>query len=91
MSTKEVRGTVELQGSETYHISVEYSSLSTFPDRKAADLGGGVLRIGACRVVNNSELIAEAVKLASSVDTVILCVGTDQERESEGFDRKDMK
>lgn len=82
---------ITLKGGKGYQVTIEYSNLSTFPDRRPADIGGGALRIGVCRVTDPTQLIAEAVEVASKVDTVILCLGTDQERESEGFDRADMK
>lgn len=54
-------------------------------------MGGGALRLGVSPVVPPEVALADAVKAASEADSVILCIGTDGERESEGFDRKDMK
>lgn len=80
-----------LKADTEYRISIQYSCISSFPDRKPGDIGAGVLRIGARLKVENSNLIADAVRLASETDIVVLCLGTDGEKETEGFDRADMR
>jgi hypothetical protein len=70
--------------------AIQDSCISSFPDRNPGDLDGGILHIGARRMSNNSELIAEAVRVASEPDIAIVCLGMDKDAESEGFDRSDM-
>lgn len=50
-----------------------------------------MLRIGALPVLDPDQLMKEAVDAASKADAVILAIGTDEERESEAYDRDDMK
>ncbi|KAI0048714.1 glycoside hydrolase family 3 protein [Auriscalpium vulgare] len=50
----------------------------------------GGLRLGAVRVVETDEAIADAVKIAQEADVAILVVGLNHELESEGFDRADL-
>ncbi|KAH6712483.1 glycoside hydrolase superfamily [Leptodontidium sp. MPI-SDFR-AT-0119] len=90
MGTPEVRSKICLSASKSYKISIRYSCISSFPHRKPGDLAGGILRVGARLVSSNADLIKEAVQAASKSDTVILCLGTDGDRESEGFDRTHM-
>lgn len=91
LGTKEVRHVASLTAGRQYEIMVEYSNISSLPDRSIADIGGGILRLGVCPVVDAETLLNKAIQLASSADTVICVIGTDQEHESEGWDRKDMK
>lgn len=82
---------MDLLEEREYSVVVEYSSISTFPERRIGDMGGGALRLGAWQVRDPAIVLAEAVRTASEADTVILCIGSDGERESEGFDRSSMK
>ena len=91
LGTKEVRATKQLSAGKTYEILVEYSNISSLPERSVADLGGGILRLGVCPVADLEVLLKNAIRAASAADTVISCIGTDQEHESEGWDRNDMK
>ncbi|KAL3471517.1 glycosyl hydrolase family 3 N terminal domain-containing protein [Aspergillus californicus] len=87
MGTPEVKGRIAMTAGQQYKVSIQYSCISALPDRQPGLLGGGILRIGARLVVEKADLLAEAVQLASAADVVILCLGTDSERETEGFDR----
>lgn len=87
----EEKGTVDLKEGEEYKVEIVYSPISTFPERTPGDLGGGAVRLGVTQVVDPEVTLADAAKIASEADTVILCVGTDGEWESESYDRKDMK
>ncbi|KIX95106.1 uncharacterized protein Z520_09022 [Fonsecaea multimorphosa CBS 102226] len=91
LGTIEVRATRKLVAGQQYGIVVEYTNTSSLQDRSIFDVGGGILRVGVCPVVDPEKLLREAVDAATSADTVICCVGTDLEHESEGWDRKDMK
>ncbi|OQV01838.1 PA14 domain-containing protein [Cladophialophora immunda] len=91
LGTKEVRGTMKMTAGRQYEIVTEYSNISSLPNRTGTSLGGGILRVGVCRVVSPEALLNDALEAAALADTVICCVGTDQEHESEGWDRKDMK
>jgi beta-glucosidase len=82
---------MNLNEGQLYEIAVEYTNQSSFSDRKPDQLHGGALQIGACRVVEDADLIKEACLVASHADIAILCLGTDGERESEGFDRQSMR
>ena len=74
-----------------YEITTEYSNISSLFHRSVTDIGGGILRLGVCPVVEPEALLNDALEAAALADTVICVVGTDQEHESEGWDRKDMK
>lgn len=91
MGTTEVQSSIHMKASRSYRVSIQYSCISSFPNRKPVDLGGGILFIGARRTANNSELlIAEAARVASEADIAIVCLGMDKDKESEGFHRSDM-
>ncbi|KAL2838660.1 beta-glucosidase precursor [Aspergillus pseudodeflectus] len=90
MGTPEIKGRIAMTAGRRYKVSIQYSCISALPDRQPGHLGGGILRIGARPAVEKAELLAEAVQMASTADVVILCLGTDSERETEGFDRKTM-
>jgi beta-glucosidase len=49
----------------------------------------GTLRLG-CDIPQPPDLLQRAVNAAKSADVAIVCCGTTEEYESEGFDRKDM-
>jgi beta-glucosidase len=91
MGTTEVKGRIGMTAGRQYKVSIQYTCISAFPDRQPGHLGGGILRIGARLAVDKADLVAEAVQLASAADVVILCLGTDSERETEGFDRTTMR
>ena len=74
-----------------YDIQVEYSNISSLPERSVADLGGGILRLGVSPVIDPDVLFKDAIEAAAAADTVACCIGTDQKHESEGWDRSDMK
>ncbi|KAL3441430.1 glycoside hydrolase superfamily [Aspergillus insuetus] len=90
MGTTEVEGRIGITAGRQYKVTIQYSCISALPDRQPGHLRGGVLRIGARLAVDKADLLAEAVQLASTADVVILCLGTDSERETEGFDRTTM-
>ncbi|KAL2839432.1 glycoside hydrolase superfamily [Aspergillus pseudodeflectus] len=90
MGTPEVKGRISMTAGRQYKVAIQYSCISALPDRQPGHMGGEILRIGARLAVEQADLRAEALQLASTADVVILCLGTDSERETEGFDRTTM-
>lgn len=90
--SKEVRSSVSLEKGKTYSIKIEFGSAPTFtvPSTDSVSFGGGI-NLGLAKVINPEEEIQKAVEIAKKVDKVILNIGLNQEWESEGFDRPDMK
>jgi beta-glucosidase len=88
-------GTVDVRGSALmkpgrHSVLVEYHSLSTICDGMPPIPGGG-FRLGSFVERRDQEVLDEAINLGRSSDLTILCLGTGNEYESEGFDRLDMK
>ncbi len=79
----EVVGTIEMAKGQTVKVEMEFSSVP------AAALIFAAYRIGIGRVMGEAE-IAEAVRVASEADTVILCVGRSGEWDTEGWDVPDI-
>ncbi|ODV64611.1 hypothetical protein HYPBUDRAFT_154337 [Hyphopichia burtonii NRRL Y-1933] len=77
----------------THKVEVNFGSAPTYTllNDDVVDFGGGgALNIGFAKVIDGKEEIDNAVKLAKSVDKVVLSIGLNQEWESEGYDRKDL-
>jgi beta-glucosidase len=81
LGSSEVINTVTLEAGHTYHLSVEYSHTGPNPLR--------AVRLGHL-LPQNKQAIEHAVALAATSDVVVLCVGLNDEWESEGFDRPDI-
>ncbi|CUM48753.1 uncharacterized protein AC631_00343 [Debaryomyces fabryi] len=92
--SNEVRNSISLEKGKTYSIRIEFGSAPTFtaPSSNSVSFGGGGgINLGLARVINPEEEISKAAELAKKVDKVVLNIGLNQEWESEGFDRPDMK
>lgn len=91
-ATVEEKGRVELKKGETYTFKVEFASA---PSSKLQGdnvvFGGGALRIGGCKVIDDKAEIAKAAALAKDADQVIICSGLNADWETEGNDRADME
>ncbi|PYH97185.1 hypothetical protein BO71DRAFT_448160 [Aspergillus ellipticus CBS 707.79] len=90
--TMEERGTMELVAGRQYRVHVQWGCAKTskFKVPGVVDFGHGGFRFGACKQLSPEEGITEAVKLAESVDQVVLLAGLSAEWESEGEDRTHM-
>ncbi|EEY18191.1 beta-glucosidase [Verticillium alfalfae VaMs.102] len=90
-ATVEERGTTELKKGETYTFKVQFTSA---PASKLQGnnvvFGGGALRIGGCKVIDDKEEIRKAAELARDADQVIICSGLNADWETEGHDRDHM-
>ncbi|KAF7554273.1 hypothetical protein G7Z17_g3020 [Cylindrodendrum hubeiense] len=86
-------GHIQLEGSRTYRLRVDFGSAATSNMSKtsAPTFGAGGVRIGCMRCNDQSKEFESAVELAKTVDQVVLCVGLGPEWESEGSDRKDFQ
>ncbi|KAH3667947.1 hypothetical protein OGAPHI_001701 [Ogataea philodendri] len=84
---------IKLEKGQTIKYKVEFGSAQTFT-LETLDLvgsnGGGSLSLTIGEDISDETRIQEAKEVANSADKVILCVGTSNEWESEGFDRPDM-
>jgi beta-glucosidase len=90
--TIEETASLELEAGKKYKILAQWGcgKTSTFRVPGVVDFGHGGFRFGACKRLPPQDGIAEAVKVASSVDQVILVAGLSAEWESEGEDRSTM-
>lgn len=90
--TVEEKGSTYLEKGKSYDIRVEFGSgpTSTLGGGDGVDFGGAGINIGFAKVIDPKEEIENAVKLAKSVDKVVLSIGLNQDWESEGYDRPDM-
>ncbi|RLV89940.1 putative beta-glucosidase I [Spathaspora sp. JA1] len=92
MGTMEEHGIIELEKGKTYKVRVEFGSGPTYTlPSNGCDLFGGSINLGMAKVIDDDEEIANAVEIAKSVDKVVVCIGLNQEWESESFDRPHMK
>jgi len=89
LGTREERGSIHLEKGKNYEVLVDFGSGPTYSFQTQFDCKGGVY-YGFRRKINPKDEITRAVKLAKSVDRVILVVGISKEWESEGFDRPNM-
>ncbi|KAM5344108.1 hypothetical protein ACJ41O_012645 [Fusarium nematophilum] len=90
--TVEETGTVRLEAGQGYNVLARWgcSLTSDLKVPGVVDFGQGGLRLGGCPRLAQLAALDEAVRLAKSVDQVVLCVGTSGEWESEGQDRTTM-
>jgi beta-glucosidase len=80
-SGNEVFGELELEAGQSYGLVIEYSRQGASPV--------GAMRVG-CLPAMPGDLMERAVQLAARADVALLFIGTNDEWESEGFDRPDM-
>lgn len=93
LGTSEKKGTIFLEKGKEYKIRVEFGSAPSYTLVNAGVVefgGGGGVNLGFSKVYEKDEEIKKAVEVAKSVDNVVLCIGLNQEWESESFDRPDM-
>ena len=90
--TVEETASLELQAGKKYKILVQWGcgKTATFKVPGVVDFGHGGFRFGACKRLSPQDGIAEAVRVASEVDQVVLIAGLSAEWESEGEDRSHM-
>jgi beta-glucosidase len=90
--TLEETSSLELEAGRRYKVHVQWGcgKTTTFRVPGVVDFGHGGFRFGACKRLSPQDGIAEAVKVASEVDQVILVAGLSAEWESEGEDRSHM-
>jgi beta-glucosidase len=90
--TAEELGFVPAKKEQILRVLVKFGTAPT-SDRNAgsSQQGAGGLRVGCIRKTEPISLLREAVEVAKSVDQVVLCIGTSDEWESEGYDREDME
>lgn len=93
LAAQEVIGSIHLVKGKAYKIKVLYGSSVTRTYEIAASVAfeGGAFTFGAAKQRNEDEEIARAVEIAKANDKVVLCIGLNQDFESEGFDRPDIK
>jgi beta-glucosidase len=91
--TIEEIGSKELFAGRSYNVLVQYgcgkTSLLKIPSG-VVGFGSGGLRFGGCKRLSPKQGIEEAVRVAKSVDQVVLFAGLSGEWESEGEDRPTM-
>lgn len=92
LGTIEVRKTITLS-SGNHSLRIEFGSIptSTIKSEGSPPFGGGGIQFGFAKVIDGPGEISRAVTIANSVEKVILCIGLNQEWESEGYDRPDME
>ncbi|KAJ5137855.1 hypothetical protein N7526_004088 [Penicillium atrosanguineum] len=90
--TLEETSAIELEAGRKYKVHAQWGcgKTSTFRVPGVVDFGHGGFRLGACKQLLPQEGTKEAVKVASSVDQVVLVAGLSAEWESEGEDRAHM-
>ncbi|CAB91166.1 glycosyl hydrolase family 3 [Schizosaccharomyces pombe] len=89
--TIEERNSIYLKKGRKYNVRVEYGSAATYTlSTNLSPSTGGRYSIGCVKVIDPETEIDYAVRVAKSVDCVILCVGLTAEWETEGEDRKTM-
>ena len=89
--TVEEKGQLKVKKGETYNFKVQFGSSATSKLPGALDLaGGGALRIGGCKVIDEKKEIAHAAAIAKDADQVIICAGLNADWETEGSDRDGM-
>ena len=92
-ATEEEIGSIDLKAETTYKVTVEFGTAPTAKplERATVSFGAGGLRIGMCKQMDPQVAISNAAKLAARVDQVVVFAGLNNDWESEGFDRPDMK
>ena len=93
LGTIEVKNTITLEAGYDYNLKIEFGSIptSTIKSEGSPPFGGGGIQFGFAKVIDADEEIANAVSIAKNVDKVVLCIGLNQEWESEGYDRPNME
>ncbi|CAI7627936.1 unnamed protein product [Penicillium viridicatum] len=88
----EKKAVMHIEAGQNYEIKVQFGSFPTSKIYKAGVVadGAGAGRIGVWPVSDPDKGIARAAALASKCKYTIVCVGLDEELESEGFDRPTM-
>ncbi|KAK3704870.1 beta-glucosidase [Vermiconidia calcicola] len=91
--TVEEKGRIHMEEGKTYHVKLEFASApaSKLDGGGVPQFGGGGFRIGGAWVLDMGDTVAEAVRLASEAEQVVICAGLNQDSEGEGADRADMK
>jgi beta-glucosidase len=90
--TIDLTGRVKLEKGKKHKLTVLFGSAPTSEIRNpGAPLGKGGVRVGGCPVLDVDAAIAAAVKVASEVDQVVVVAGLNDDWESEGYDRQNMK
>ncbi|KAI0034128.1 glycoside hydrolase family 3 protein [Vararia minispora EC-137] len=91
LGTEDMRGVVRgLKAGQSVAIEMRMSNASFMSAGGAPFSTRGGIRLGAVRLVDADEAIAQAVSLAKESDVAIVVIGLTHELESEGFDRPDM-
>ncbi|KAJ5650218.1 Beta-glucosidase [Penicillium longicatenatum] len=90
--TVEETSSLELEAGKKYKVLIQWAcgKTSTFKVPGVVDFGHGGFRFGACKQLCPQAGIEQAVKVAASVDQVVLVAGLNGEWESEGEDRANM-
>jgi beta-glucosidase len=92
-ASQDVHKSINLEAHQTVDLLVESTNeirpRSKLVREEASHKYGGC-RIGYQEDNGTSMLLTEAIQLSKSADMVILCVGLDNEWESEGYDRQSM-
>lgn len=86
-ASMEVKAEADVEIGKSYEITVLSKNEAVVPALGALSAGG--LRIGCCEKMDPAAALAEAVKLAKSVDVPIVIAGLNADYESEALDRKD--
>lgn len=81
MGSEEIEAQVELQAGKSVDLSIEYSSRGSFLLRGA--------QVGHRSPVED-DMLGQAARLAAEADVALVLVGTSDEWESEGHDRRSM-
>ncbi|VEU22169.1 DEKNAAC103165 [Brettanomyces naardenensis] len=85
----EETGIAYLKADQKYKIKIQFGSDLT--SKLSESFGSGSLQVGVIKVIDEDEEIRHAVELAKSHDKVILCIGLNNQWETEGFDRTSME
>lgn len=90
--TREELGLIKLEEGKSYNVHVEFGTMPTMTFQKDGiiSFGAGGIRLGFARKIQLDKEIERAVRLAKSVEQVVLCVGLNSDWESEGYDREHM-
>lgn len=86
----EETGSLFLNAGQKYEIRTTFGSGLTSTLASTMMLLGGGLRIGAVLKYTREEGIAKAVAAAEAADQVVVCIGLNNDWESEGYDRPNM-
>ncbi|KAG9252387.1 glycoside hydrolase superfamily [Emericellopsis atlantica] len=93
VGTVEETGIKSVVAGQSYQIRVVFASGAASKVKDAdgvVSFGGGGVRLGGTKVIDVDEEIQNAVRLARSVEQVVLFVGLNSDYEQEGHDRPHM-